>query len=304
MIKKISLMQWFIIFFIIEGIISIFFLGNELHFGKNEETGKTVWMEKIDEPMSTAIDKDIQPDLYVQKENIKHPEYYTYNSKVIYNFFLKWFGPKAAILDFRLYRMLLYLDIFFILTALFIRLKSSIKPSSVQLGFEMIYKFIDDLVGESMGNQNKHFTKFYLTIFLFIWISNWVVILPIPGISEPTRNLNVPLGMGLMSILLVHVMAIKRKGIVHYLKNYCEPMFFMAPLEIIGQLSKIVSLSFRLFGNIYGGSIITLVVSNLTLYYLVPLGLHIFFTIFVGTIQAFVFTMLSLTYLSIELAEE
>jgi len=74
---------------------------------------------------------------------------------------------------------------------------------------------------------------------------------------------------------------------------------FFFPLNVIGELSKIVSISFRLFGNIIGGSIIIIVVSQLTYNLVVPIGLDLFFVFFVGVIQAFVFTMLTLTYISV-----
>ena len=77
-------------------------------------------------------------------------------------------------------------------------------------------------------------------------------------------------------------------------------MFFMMPLNLIGELSKIVSISFRLFGNIMGGAIIILVVSYLTYSVLLPPFLNAFFGLFVGTIQAFVFTMLTLVYISVQ----
>jgi len=74
----------------------------------------------------------------------------------------------------------------------------------------------------------------------------------------------------------------------------------MAPLNIIGEIAKIVSISFRLFGNIMGGSIIILVVSYLTWSILLPPFLNAFFGMFVGTIQAFVFTMLTVVYISVQ----
>ena len=77
-------------------------------------------------------------------------------------------------------------------------------------------------------------------------------------------------------------------------------MFFMAPLNIIGELSKVVSISFRLYGNIMGGSIIILVVSDLVYGLVLPPALNAFFGLFVGTIQAFVFTMLTLVYISVQ----
>ena len=86
-----------------------------------------------------------------------------------------------------------------------------------------------------------------------------------------------------------------------------EPIpIIMFPLNLIGELSKIVSISFRLFGNIMGGAVIIQVVSWLVGYIVLPIGLYGFFGIFVGTIQAFVFTMLTLAYIAqgVELDEE
>jgi F-type H+-transporting ATPase subunit a len=77
-------------------------------------------------------------------------------------------------------------------------------------------------------------------------------------------------------------------------------MFFMLPLNLIGEIAKVVSISFRLFGNIMGGSIIILVVSYLSYSVLLPPFLNAFFGLFVGTVQAFVFTMLTLVYISVQ----
>jgi len=120
---------------------------------------------------------------------------------------------------------------------------------------------------------------------------------------EPTRNLNVPLGMGLMAVSIVHYMAIKNKGIGPYLKGFTEPFFPMAPINIVGEFSKAISISFRLFGNILGGAIILIVISSLVRFILLPVGLSLFFGIFIGTIQAFVFTMLAISYIAVELYE-
>jgi F-type H+-transporting ATPase subunit a len=110
-------------------------------------------------------------------------------------------------------------------------------------------------------------------------------------------------GLGLMSLSLVHYNAFRKKGFIQYTKGFCEPMFLFAPLNIVGELAKVVSISFRLFGNIFGGAIIALVVTSLTKAVLVPIGLNLFFTMFAGTIQAFVFIMLSITYLSLEITD-
>ena len=103
-----------------------------------------------------------------------------------------------------------------------------------------------------------------------------------------------------MGFVIAHVAGIRKKGFKTYASEYFQPIFFMAPLNIIGELAKIVSISFRLFGNIMGGSIIILVVSYLTWSIVLPPFLYAFFGMFVGTIQAFVFTMLTVVYISVQ----
>ena len=101
--------------------------------------------------------------------------------------------------------------------------------------------------------------------------------------------------------MVAHYVGIREKGFKAYIKSYFEPVFFLMPLNVIGELAKIVSISFRLFGNIMGGAIIILVVSYLTFSILLPPFLNVFFGLFVGTIQAFVFTMLTVVYISVQL---
>jgi len=103
-----------------------------------------------------------------------------------------------------------------------------------------------------------------------------------------------------LGFFIAHYSGIKAKGFKKYLKEYCEPIFFMAPLNIIGEIAKVVSISFRLYGNILGGAIIILVVSHLIYSLILPPLLICFFSLFIGTIQAFVFTMLTLVYISVQ----
>jgi len=78
-------------------------------------------------------------------------------------------------------------------------------------------------------------------------------------------------------------------------------MFFLAPLNVVGEIAKVISISFRLFGNVMGGSIIIIVVSHLIWGLLLPPFLYGFFGFFVGTVQAFVFMMLTLVYISVQI---
>ena len=156
-----------------------------------------------------------------------------------------------------------------------------------------------DLAHDALEEKGKTYFPLILTLFIFLVLSNWLGI--IPFLSEPSRDLNTPLSLGLLGFAIAHYVGIRTKGLKTYLKAYAEPIFFMAPLNVIGEVAKVVSISFRLYGNIMGGSIIILVVSDLVYQLILPPFLYGFFGLFVGTIQAFVFTMLTLVYISVQM---
>ena len=172
-------------------------------------------------------------------------------------------------------------------------------PRPMQVLGELI---VDQLYGLTEDALDKEGAKKYgplvCALFLFLLISNWLGI--IPHLEEPTKDLNTPLSLGLMGFAIAHYAGIRSKGFKAYAKEYFQPIFFMMPLNVIGELAKIVSISFRLFGNIMGGAIIILVVSHLTYSLVLPPLLFAFFGLFVGTIQAFVFTMLTIVYISVQ----
>jgi F-type H+-transporting ATPase subunit a len=172
-------------------------------------------------------------------------------------------------------------------------------PGPIQVIGEL---FVSQLYGLTEDALEKKLARTYAplicALFMFLLLSDWLGIFPY--LEEPTKDLNTPLSLGLMGFVIAHYAGIKKKGIKAYLKSYCEPIFFMMPLNLIGELAKVVSISFRLFGNIMGGSIIILVVSYLVYSIILPPFLNAFFGIFVGAVQAFVFTMLTLVYISVQ----
>ncbi|MFC1866834.1 F0F1 ATP synthase subunit A [Thermodesulfobacteriota bacterium] len=172
-------------------------------------------------------------------------------------------------------------------------------PNPFQVVAEM---FVDTFYGLTLDALDKDMAKKYFPIicslFMFLMLGNWIGI--IPKLSEPTKDLNTTLGLGFMGFCIAHYSGIKAKGFKGYIKEYMEPVFFMAPLNIIGELSKVISISFRLYGNIMGGAIIILVVSHLVYSLVLPPIMSCFFGLFIGTIQAFVFTMLTLVYISVQ----
>jgi len=177
--------------------------------------------------------------------------------------------------------------------------KKSMLPGPVQVVGELFISFLYGLTEDALGEElSKKYAPLICALFMFLLLSNWLGI--IPHLEEPTKDLNTPLSFGLMGFVIAHHAGIKAKGLKRYLLDYCEPMFIMAPLNIIGELAKVISISFRLFGNIMGGAIIILVVSYLTYNILTPPFLNAFFGAFVGTIQAFVFTMLTVVYIAVQ----
>jgi len=164
-----------------------------------------------------------------------------------------------------------------------------------ELFVEQLYGLTEDALDRDLA---KKYAPLICALFMFLLISNWIG--AIPHFHEPTKDLNTPLSLGIMGFFIAHYAGIKAKGFKHYAKEYFEPIFLMMPLNVIGELAKVVSISFRLFGNIMGGSIIVLVVSYLIYSILLPPFLNAFFVFFIGAIQAFVFTMLTLVYISVQ----
>jgi len=177
--------------------------------------------------------------------------------------------------------------------------KKEILPGPLQVLGELFVAQLFGLTEEALGKKlARTYAPLICALFMFLVLSDWLGI--IPYLEEPTKDLNTPLGLGLMGFLIAHYAGIKSKGFKEYAREYFQPIFFMMPLNLIGELAKVVSISFRLFGNIMGGSIIILVVSHLTYSVILPPFLNAFFGLFVGAIQAFVFTMLTLVYISVQ----
>lgn len=164
-----------------------------------------------------------------------------------------------------------------------------------ELFVNQFYALTEDALEPELSRK---YAPLITALFMFLLFCNWLGVLP--HLGEPTSDLNTTLSMGIMGFVISHYAGIRKKGVKKYLKSYCEPLFFMMPLNIIGELSKVISISFRLFGNIMGGDIIVLVVTYLVFSLVLPPFLSAFFFIFIGAIQAFVFTMLTLVYISVQ----
>ena len=155
--------------------------------------------------------------------------------------------------------------------------------------------------------EGKAVTKIMVEVPDSHWLSMFI---GFPNVQEPTKFVNTDLALALAIFLVVQYTGISSKGFVGYLRSFVDDPFPMKGfwiilfplniffyLNIIGAVANVVSHSFRLFGNIFGGGMIIVIVSSLLKYMFIPIGLNAFFTIFAGLVQAFVFTMLAVTYI-------
>ncbi len=188
--------------------------------------------------------------------------------------------------------------------------KMQLVPSGLQSLFEMVVDFGYTTVSDLAGNKKaKVFFPIVMTFFLFILFSNWIGLLPgfatikfegEPLLRSMNSDLNMTLALAVTSAVLTHVFAIYYLGFVNYLKKWftLNPIFlFVGILELVGEFTKIVSLSFRLFGNIFAGEIVLSTISSIFAF-VVPLPFY-FLEIIVGFVQAAVFMMLTLVFMVI-----
>ena len=187
--------------------------------------------------------------------------------------------------------------------ALFLRraLRQDIEdtPNRVQAALDMLIDLLQGQLTSSFSSEKLaiEMFPFISTLFLFVLFSNWLGI--VPGLSSPTQNLNITMGLALMVFAVSQVLAMRAKGMKAYWKGYLEPMPFMLPLNIVGELSKPMSHGFRLFGNVLAGTILITVVMAKFAPIIVPSGLHLIFGLFFGGIQAFVFAILAVAYINV-----
>ena len=193
-------------------------------------------------------------------------------------------------------------------------------PSKGQVMVELTMKAFDDLVSSALElptkADNRKFFPLIYSLFVFLILANFMGFIPTNYFEEPTADINTTLALGIMAMAIAVYCGIRVKGFDFFLE-FLGPMWkqegakggavvagklsalFFFPLNFIGEIAKVISISFRIFGNILGGAIIIVVVSSLTYYMIIPVPLDFFFVFFVGIVQAFVFTMLTLTYIAV-----
>lgn len=224
------------------------------------------------------------------------------------NTLLGWAGvhphnPGRPWVNFVVMEILVAIIIMLVFALLRARLSMD-RPSNFQQTFELAYEFLRGQAEEIVGHGGKIFTAFAGTFFIFILFSNLIGI--IPGFESPTMFAPVPLGCALVAFLYYNALGIKHQGIVGYLKHLAGPVWWLAPLffviEIISHLARPLSLTVRLYANMFAGEQVTLVFLGLVPIAVpaVFMGLHVF----VSFVQAYIFTVLTLIYIGGMVAHE
>jgi len=174
------------------------------------------------------------------------------------------------------------------------------KPNRVQALLDSLIDLIKSQLTSSFSSDKlaEELFPFIATLFMFILLSNWISILPY--FESPTKDLNVAFSFGLLVFFMSQYFAIRRKGFGKYMKGFIEPYPFMLPLNIVGEMARPLSHSFRLFGNMFGGAIMLSIMYMFPMTsWILPVGLNLFYGLFQGMIQAFVFSILAVAYINV-----
>ena len=191
---------------------------------------------------------------------------------------------------------------------LFVRSRLSVEhPGKLQILMEDGVQALVGMMEQWIGPKGPRYLPLVGTLFVFILCSNYLGL--VPGFMAPTSSINVTLGCALTIWVYYHFHGFKEQGIVNYIKHFALPPgspIWMAPLmfiiEIISHLSRVMSLSLRLFGNIFGEELVIAILFGLVPF-IVPLPM-MFLGLITGGLQAFIFVLLSIIYLQGAVAVE
>lgn len=180
-----------------------------------------------------------------------------------------------------------------LLTLIFVRnlkvRQISRKQAAIESGFSFIYRFFDDL----LGKDGRPYIPYLVTVVIYIGVAN---IIGLFGFKSPTKDLNVTATLAVMSIIVVEIAGIRKKGVKGWLKSFTEPIAIVTPINILELFIRPLSLCMRLFGNVLGAMVVMALIKYLVPVIL-PLPFSFYFDIFDGLIQAYVFVFLTSLYI-------
>ncbi len=212
-------------------------------------------------------------------------------------------SPESAISDTFALELLVAAGLiaFFALVRMTLSVEKPMPPQQIA---EMIHEFTGSTADQIIGHGYERFQAFVTCIFLFVILNNLLGL--IPGVPTPTAEPVVPLGIAVLTFLYYNFHGLREQGFVGYMKHFAGPLWWIAPLlfpiEIISHCARMMSLTIRLYANMFASDLVTLVFFSLVPIAIpaIFLGLHAF----VSIIQAYVFMLLAMIYLSEAVAHE
>ena len=224
------------------------------------------------------------------------------------NFMLSWVGMKAADpahpwANFVTMEILVALIIVVVFALIRPRLSMD-RPGAFQHTFELIYDFLLGQTDEAIGQRGRPYLAFFGTIFIFVLFSN--LLGTIPSLESPTMFVPVPLGCALATFLYYNVIGVGTQGPLQYVKHFMGPVpalaILMFPIEVISNCARLLSLTVRLYANMFAGEQVILAFAAMfpVVLPLPFIGLHMF----VALLQAYVFALLTMVYVSDVLPHE
>jgi F-type H+-transporting ATPase subunit a len=216
---------------------------------------------------------------------------------------VKPYNPQAPITETFAMELLVFglLVVFFVLVRISLNIE---KPGPIQQLAEMIHGFVSDQADSIIGPGAQRFVMFTTCVLLFILLSNLVGM--VPGLLAPTSVPTVPLGVALLCFFYYHYYGFREQGVLGYLKHFLGPIWWiswmMLPIELISHLARVLSLTVRLYANMFAGEMVTLVFFSLipVAVPVVFMGLHLG----VALIQAYIFMLLTMIYVSQAVAHD
>ena len=210
--------------------------------------------------------------------------------------------PAAPITN--AFAMELLVALFLLTYFLIVRASLSVEtPNGVQHLAEMTHEFVSDQAEQIIAHGYERFVGYLTILFLFILLCNLIGL--IPGLESPTAYPVVPLGLAVVTWCYYHFHGIRVNG-AGYIKNFMGPVWWMAPLlfpiEIVSDLTRILSLTVRLYANMFAGDLLTM-----AFFSLIPVGIPLIFLglhLGVAVVQAYVFLLLAAIYLSLATAHD
>jgi len=199
-------------------------------------------------------------------------------------------GPLSFHADTMLYS--LGVTVFLLALAFFATQRMKLIPGPLQSLLEMLVEFMEGLVKANMGEKGLVYLPFFATLLFYIFVANMVGL--IPGLRSPTADVNVTFGLAVSVMVAMQYVSVRAHGFFGWLAHFFRPNILFFFLHLMELITRPLTLALRLFGNIFAGEVLIVILYSL-MPYLVP-TLWLAFSVVIGAIQAYIFAILSMAY--------